>query len=91
MITKVANIHYTKADENSVYIGIHSKWGNPFPISENCTREQAIAKYEAYLLGNAKLLAQLPELKDKTLMCFCTPKPCHGDVLARLINNTTTI
>ncbi len=26
----------------------------------------------------------LPELKDKTIACWCHPKACHGDVLAAL-------
>ena len=25
---------------------------------------------------------RLPELKDKTLGCWCKPEKCHGDVLA---------
>ena len=31
-----------------------------------------------------ELLAALPELAGKTLGCWCAPKACHGDVLARL-------
>jgi hypothetical protein len=32
----------------------------------------------------AALLAALPELKGKTLFCWCKPEACHGDVLAEL-------
>ena len=26
--------------------------------------------------------ARVAELKGRTLVCFCKPKPCHGDILA---------
>jgi hypothetical protein len=29
---------------------------------------------------------RLPELKDKTLGCWCKPEKCHGDVLAEIPN-----
>jgi hypothetical protein len=32
-------------------------------------------------------MASLPELRGKTLACWCTPKPCHADVLSRLANS----
>lgn len=71
---------------DAVYIGRPSKWGNPFPIGPNCTRAQSIAKYEQYLLNSPELLAALPELKGKDVVCFCAPLPCHGDVLIKYAN-----
>lgn len=75
-----------------VYIGrwhpkvqIQSKWANPFKIGRDGSREEVIRKYREYLLANPKLLAELPELKDKTLGCWCSPQACHGDVLLQLI------
>ena len=32
------------------------------------------------------LIESLPELKDKVLGCYCKPKRCHGDFLAKLAN-----
>lgn len=29
-------------------------------------------------------MKQLRELKGKTIACWCSPKKCHGDVLAEL-------
>jgi hypothetical protein len=69
-----------------VYIGRGSKWGNPFRIGKDGTRADVIRKYEVWLQEQPELLAALPELKGKTLGCFCAPKPCHGDILARLAN-----
>lgn len=30
-------------------------------------------------------MARLPELQEKTLVCWCKPNPCHGDVLIELL------
>jgi len=49
------------------------------------TREEAMQKYEAWIRTQPKLLASLGELQGKTLVCFCKPKACHGDVLIKLI------
>lgn len=81
--TRVVNIHHEKAQ---VYIGRGSKWGNPFHIGKDGTREEVIEKYHQYILGNSQLLTCLHELNGKTLGCYCKPLFCHGDVLVELIN-----
>jgi hypothetical protein len=67
-----------------VYIGRPSKWGNPFSIGKDGTRDEVIAKYLEYVLNNDELMAELPELKGKRLGCWCAPLACHGDILAEL-------
>jgi len=69
-----------------VYIGRPSKWGNPFEIGRDGTREQVIAKYEKWLAEQPHLLAALGELRGKVLGCWCAPLACHGEVLARIAN-----
>lgn len=79
-----------QGDPNLVYIGrankgwnvAESKWGNPYTTKE-LPRAEAIAAFEKHLLGNVALLKALPELRGKTLVCWCSPAACHGDVLAR--------
>jgi hypothetical protein len=62
-----------------------SPWHNLFKEGRDGTRDEVIQKYEHYLLEERPdLIARLPELKDKTLACWCKPEACHGDVLARL-------
>ena len=75
---------HCKRAAHDVYIGRPSKWGNPFVIGRDGTREEVIARYEAWLLEQPELVAALPELAGKTLGCWCAPRACHGDVLARL-------
>lgn len=69
-----------------VYVGRPSKWGNPFVIGKDGSREDIIAKYEAWIKKQPYLMAALPELKGKSLGCWCAPLACHADVLDRLAN-----
>ena len=77
---------HCKRAAHDVYIGRPSKWGNPFVIGRDGTRDDVIARYEAWLLEQPELVDALPELGGKTLGCWCPPCACHGDVLARLAN-----
>lgn len=43
-----------------------------------------MAKYREYLTSDPELMALVPELRGKTLACWCAPEPCHGDILAEL-------
>ena len=81
MTTKV--VHCKRAPYD-VYIGRPGKWGNPFEIGKDGTREEVIAKYETYIMNKPELLADLHELKGKVLGCYCKPLACHGDILAQL-------
>jgi hypothetical protein len=74
-----------------------SIFANPFKIGEDCSRKQAIVRYRKWLLGTAykdfrqeqrmKILRAIPKLKGKILGCWCSPLPCHGDVLIELLRN----
>ena len=69
-----------------MYVGRPPKWGNPFKESVDGTREQVIRMYEEWLQKQPDLLRALPELRGKVLGCYCAPRDCHGDVLARMAN-----
>tara|TARA_B100000959_G_C14935691_1_gene605642 strand:+ start:679 stop:945 length:267 start_codon:yes stop_codon:yes gene_type:complete len=79
---RVVNLYKESYD---IYIGRagkgqDGKWGNKFYKG---TREENIANFEHYLLDSPELMADLPELLNKRLGCFCKPKACHGDILKR--------
>jgi hypothetical protein len=64
-----------------------SKWANPYMIECDGARDEVIAMYERWLRDERRdLIEALPELRGKDLVCWCAPKPCHGDVLRRLAN-----
>lgn len=78
-----------------VYIGRPSKWGNDWSHLRNsratkivATREKAVLKFKEWITGPSpeatKLRRDLPEIKGRTLICWCKPQACHGDVLAEL-------
>lgn len=75
---------HCKRQPYDVYIGRPSKWGNPFEIGIDGTREEVIVKYEQYITSNQMLMRDLHELRGKTLGCWCKPSSCHGDVLVKL-------
>lgn len=68
-----------------VYIGRPSKWGNPFRIGIDGSREEVIEKYRRWIMSQGELLSSLGELEGKVLGCWCPPNPCHGGVLVELI------
>lgn len=82
-MTRVVNVRQESYD---IYIGRGSKWGNPFVVGKDGTREQVITRYEEWILSQPELYKSLHELKDKILGCYCKPKACHGDVLAHLVD-----
>jgi hypothetical protein len=78
---------------NAVYIGRatrngwkQSKWHNPFRIGRDGTREEVLAKHRAYICDDPVLMAALPEIRGKDLVCWCAPEGCHGDLLLALAN-----
>ncbi len=84
----VPRVVHCKRESFDVYIGRPSKWGNPFRMNTEDERLAVIDRYRHYLHTRPDLLAALDELRGKTLGCWCKPKPCHGDVLVQLANQS---
>ena len=85
----VVNKHY---EEYDVYIGRGSIWGNPYSHREGTKAtyrvesvEQAIQHYRSHLWSLIKKgtisVEQLRSLHGNRLGCFCSPRPCHGEVI----------
>lgn len=90
---RVVNVRNAAYD---VLIDRTTKWGNPFTHLNDRktraeylvkTRAEAIMRYEEWIKTQPELMAALPELRGKTLGCWCKPLACHGDVLSRLAND----
>jgi hypothetical protein len=83
--TIVVNKHHKPGDINGqppIYIGRGSIWGNPYKIGPGQDRYKVIEMYFHHLVNTPELLEALPGLVGRGLMCFCAPKPCHGDIIA---------
>ncbi|SRR5216684_590748 len=91
--TKIVNILHTK--DYHVYIGrvgfgMDGTFGNPFKLWKDGDRDQILQKFRTYffkrLNNDPQYLAQVQTLKGKILGCFCSPRPCHGDVIVEYLN-----
>jgi len=84
----VLNKYKAKPSSTSVYIGRPSKWGNPFIIGKDGTRDDVVDKYHEWIMQRPELIALAKkELKGKDLICYCSPNRCHGDVLIEIANS----
>lgn len=79
---------HCKKDPYDVYIGRPSKWGNPFSIGKDGSRDDVLQKYAEWIIKQPHLLLELHELRDKVLGCWCAPNSCHGEELIRLLDDT---
>ena len=69
--------------------GATGEWGNPFAMqnASDAERDRVIRQYQVWLTAQLLLVQKArQELRGKRLACWCAPKPCHGDVLARIAN-----
>ncbi len=83
-----------KIPDGAVYVGramprynlLASKYGNPFKTGFDGNREQVIDKYRSRILNILQSTDShfLDELRGKDLVCWCTPEPCHADILLAL-------
>jgi len=80
-------------DPQFVYIGRPGKghngyFGNPIRLAKGEPRGATIERFRAYAEARRsrdwEFRSSLADLHGKTLVCFCKPSPCHGDVLAEL-------
>ena len=88
-ITFVSN--KDKGEHFDVYCGRGTLWGNPYAIGADGDRDEVIRKFKYdfdrdYLKGGATFKEKLIAHRGKTLGCHCKPYPCHGDVLAKFLN-----
>lgn len=82
---RILNKYKDQIPSNAVYIGRGSGWGNPFVIGQHGDRKEVCDKFdnlvwEGIFSGEYSLESFLP-LYGKDLVCFCSPKRCHGETL----------
>jgi hypothetical protein len=90
---RVVNLGHEELGD-AVYVGrasprrglTESAFANPYKIGQDGTRAEVIQKYLSWLLGRQELLLRLPDLRGRRLACWCSPAPCHADVLVELVD-----
>ena len=88
--------HIRDRRPGDVYIGRAGKgedgyFGNPFPLERESERPAVLHRYKRWFLSriqkDPEFAARVQALKGKRLVCFCAPKPCHGNVIAEFVNS----
>jgi hypothetical protein len=94
----VTVVNIRKTHMYHVYIGRpggsfpDAPFGNPFTVEEH-GRGIALAKFSRWFKSDEPAAVayrtKVDEVigPDDTLGCFCTPNPCHGDIIAAYVNN----
>lgn len=85
---KILNKKTDIIPSNSLYVGRPNKYGNPYKIGKDGTREEVILKYKKYLwnkLQNKDWKNQF--IKDiantEYLVCWCSPMACHASIIIK--------
>ena len=80
-------LDFNPVHNNTVLIDRRTKWGNPFRIGRDGSRDEVIARYRADLWRRIRAgevaLEELAGIANCWYACWCSPSPCHGLVLAR--------
>lgn len=76
------NKYHRTAPADAVYIGRGSPYGNPYVIGVHGDRDEVCDLFEKNILPTL----DLRPLRGRDLVCFCTPKRCHGHALLKAAN-----
>jgi ParB-like chromosome segregation protein Spo0J len=65
-----------------------SKWGNPFELPDDGSRDDVCNHYRDHYFPHKPSLSDVSALRGKALGCWCSPDRCHADHLADLANQS---
>ena len=100
-MTKVVNIYKETSDVyiGRAGKGKDGYFGNPFRVGATCQAcgeyhadgESTLACFKMYfeyrLEHDAEYRQRVMDLRGKILGCFCKPRDCHGDVMAKYLES----
>lgn len=69
-----------------------SKYGNPFKIPTDGTREEVVRAHKVWWYAPEQVQLRkdaLEDLQDCVLLCCCKPRSCHGDTIAEYVNRNS--
>ena len=92
-MTQVLNRSNLEDFDDFVYIGRPSVFGNPWRVEREFERPKAVRFYFWYFYARLDMdpdfRRAVEGLRGKVLACWCAPRPCHGDVIARYLDYGT--
>lgn len=99
-MTKVINIKNApsgwETNLDFVYIGRVGKgqsgyFGNPIKLAFGEQRGATIERFKQYfydrLMNDIEFKDKVELLRGKTLVCFCSPNRCHGDIIVEYLES----
>lgn len=80
---------HCKRDKFDVLIDRSTRWGNPFVIGRDGTREEVIHLFKMWVTTSqdakaAWIRRNVHTLYGQVLGCWCAPQSCHGGPLHEL-------
>ena len=88
VIQNKTRVVHCKKESYDVLIDRRTKYGNPFILGRNGTREEVIAKHREKVLNDPVFIKIIKkELTGKILGCWCKPKACHGDTYKEICDD----
>lgn len=82
--------HPDEIPPGAVYVGRPTIFGNPFALANySGDREKVIALYREWIMLPAQSDLRLEMrimLRDKDLVCWCHPLPCHAKMILEIAN-----
>jgi hypothetical protein len=80
-------ITWAESNGKAVRVDRGTKYGNPFVLPDDGSRDHVCDCYEHnYLPNKPSITTGIDVLKGKVLICHCYPLRCHGDALAEMAN-----
>jgi len=69
--------------------GFDGYFGNPFRLLSGSERQKRLIEYRNWfyqrLYSDEEFRERVEGLANKTLVCFCKPSSCHGDVITEYL------
>lgn len=83
---------HCKRHKDCEYVGRPSVLGNPYPLKKGEPRGSTLERYRTYLtakiadkdddiVAELNRLADIAQVGDLYLGCWCNPHPCHADII----------
>ena len=92
--TRVHNMRNTnnQCPAGFVCVDRSTKWGNPNEVALNTPEEHqnVLALYEDHIRhmisSDGNTITELAKLAGRTLACWCSPNPCHANIISYYAN-----
>ena len=84
---------------DGIYVGRPSPLSNPYKLTDESEREMILQRYGAMLKNaimkrDSRIITALHNIEhylqekgECNLICYCSPKPCHADIIKQVLLN----